>query len=271
MQPETIALCQRIGELSPGKVAKPTLVYFDIIGIAWPIRCLLHLKDIDYELIKIPIELWMERDENDVQLLKQSFRNGHVPLYVDLEVGLNQSHLILEYLMDRHGLDGATLSERFAVREVMLQAYDALFHWNGLFRVNVRLGLPDKIADARMNAFMGEGEWPVASNGYDNNLRAFDKYLQANQAGSGFFVGNSLTGADLYAFNVLCNWYKALAPARFSQDYPLLEAFIQKIAAIPGVADYIAKKQEATTWFPLPHAAMRLTSKEELQGLTGKT
>ncbi len=267
MQPETIALCQRIGELSPGKVTKPTLVYFDIIGIAWPIRCLLHLRDVDYELIEIPIGQWMDRDDNGVQALKHCFRNGHIPLYVDSDVSLNQSHIILEYLMERHGFDGATPSERFAVREVMLQAYDALFHWNGLFRVNIRLGLPDAIAETRMNAFMGEAEWPVASNGFDNNLHAFDRYLQANPTGSGFFVGDTLTGADLYAFNVLCNWYKALAPERFRRDYPRLDAFVHKIAAIPGVADYIATKQEPTTWFPLPQAAMRLTSKEELQGL----
>lgn len=270
MEPETLALCDRVRKLGPGSVEKPTLVYFDIIGIAWPIRCLLHLKNVDYDLIQLPIERWIERDENGVQTLKHCFKNGHIPLYVDRDVSMNQSHIILEYLMERHGLDGTAQSERFAVREVMLQAYDALFHWNGLFRVNVRLGLPDEIAQARMSAFMGEGEWPVASDGYDNNLRAFERYLQANQANSGFFVGRSLTGADLYAFNVLCNWYKALAPERFIRDHPRLEEFIQKIAAIPKVADYIATKQEATTWFPLPHAAMRLTSNEELRGLTDK-
>ena len=52
------------------------------------------------------------------------------------------------------------------------------------------------------------------------------------------------------------------------------EAYIQRIAALPAVSDYIRTKQEPTTWFayrfphivgPLGH---RLTTPEELEGLT---
>lgn len=268
MQPQTLDLYDRVGKLDPATVDKPTLVYFDIVGIAWPIRCLLHLAKIDYELIQISIFQWLDRDEAGNQALKHAFRNGHVPLYVDSEVSLNQSQIILDYLVGRHGLDGATQAERFAVREVMCQAYDALFHWNGMLTVNIRNGISDELAEARLAAFMGQGQWPLVSEGFDNNLRAFDRYLQANPAGGGFFVGDRLTIADLSAFNVLCNWYKAFDPERFTAGYPRLEAFVQQIAAIPEIADYIATKQEPTTWFRLPEVAMRLTSPEELQGLT---
>lgn len=268
MQRETMDLCRRVSALDPASVSKPTLVYFDIIGLAWPIRCLLHLKGVDHDLIQITIAQWLERDESGNQALKHAFRSGHIPLYVDDRVSLNQSQIILEYLMEKHGLDGATQAERFAVREVLWQCYDALFHWNGMFRVNIKGGLPEEIVEARLAAFMGQGQWPLVSEGFDNNLRAFERYLLANKSDSGFFVGDGLTVADLAAFNVLAHWYKAFDRERFVAGYPALDAFIRRIAAIPEVADYIATKQEPTTWFALPHIAMRLTSPEEIAGLT---
>ncbi len=269
MNEETIKLCNRVSELVPTAVEKPTLVYFDIVGIAWPIRCLLHLQEVEYDLIQISIFQWVERDETGNQVLKHCFKNGHIPLYVDGHVSLNQSQVIVEYLAEKHGLGGGKQSERLAVREVMWQAYDALFHMNGLARVNIRNGLTDELAEARLAAFLGNGEWPLVSEGFDNNLRAFDRYLQSNPSPNGYFVGDTLTVADLCAFNVLCNWYKAFEPTRFMAHYPRLEDFIQQIAAVPGVADYIAKKQEPTSWFRLPKVAMRLTSPEELKGLAG--
>ena len=68
--------------------------------------------------------------------------------------------------------------------------------------------------------------------------------------------------------------YKAFDRERFTSEYPDLEAYIQRIAALPAVSDYIRTKQEPTTWFgyrfphivgPLGH---RLTTPEELEGLT---
>ena len=64
---------------------------------------------------------------------------------------------------------------------------------------------------------------------------------------------------------------RSLMAARWSCGQ---EAYIQRIAALPAVSDYIRTKQEPTTWFtyrfpqiigPLGH---RLTTPEELMGLT---
>ena len=49
-QAEAWALRERVLDLSPSTVNQPTLVYFDIVGIGWPIRALLHLADIEHEL-----------------------------------------------------------------------------------------------------------------------------------------------------------------------------------------------------------------------------
>jgi glutathione S-transferase len=136
-----------------------------------------------------------------------------------------------------------------------------------MLTVNIRLNIKDDIAQARLNAFMGNGAWGVVTNGYRNHLQAFVKYLEANPARSGFLVGNRLSAADLSAFNVLCNWYKAFDRQVFSEEFPSLDQYIQRIALMPGIPDYIRTVQEPTLWFELPTVALRLTSPQELEGL----
>jgi len=262
------ALADRIDELSSAPVDKPTLVYFDIIGICWPVRCLLHLAKVDYELVQITIEEWFHQIADGTQLLKSRTRNGHLPLYVDADVRLNQSNVILSYLGEKHDLMGDSRQEKLAAMEVMAHAYDALFHWSGLLQINARVNTPEDVVAARLAAFLGDGDWGVVSDGYHENLNAFQRYLDANSANGDFIVGSRLSVADLHAFNVLCNWYKSFDRERFSAEYPRLDAYICRIAAIPEVADYIRLHQEATTWLPIPALGLKLTTPEDLVGLT---
>lgn len=262
------ALAARVRALRPARVHRPVLVYFDIIGICWPIRCLLHLKDVDYELVQVPAPVWAYRDAAGRQVLPACFRNDRMPLYVDPDVSLTQSNVIMIYLAEKHDLFGDGAAQRYAVMEVMAHAYDALFHWGGLFQVNVRMNTPDEVVAARLQAFMGEGSWGLLSDGYRRNLEGFQRYLDANpDRDSGYMVGSRLTIADLHAFNVLCNWYKAFDPERFVGDYPRLDAYLQTVASVPAVADYISTRQEPTTWLPIPPFGLRLTTPEELHGL----
>jgi glutathione S-transferase len=80
-------------------------------------------------------------------------------------------------------------------------------------------------------------------------------------------VGSRLSVADLYAFNILCIWYKAFDREMFVEQYPRLDEYIIRIAASPGIRDYIDRIQEPTTWFELPEIALKLTTADELKGL----
>jgi glutathione S-transferase len=267
-QVETLAA--RVDDCVPERVSKPTLVYFDIVGICWPIRCLLHLKQVDYDLVTVPLEAWAYRTPNGDQPLPRSFRNGHVPLYVDPDVSITQSQVIMMYLGEQHDLLGDNTAERLAAMEVMAHAYDAIFHWSGLFQIIVRWGIPDDVVETRTQAFLGNGTWGFVGGRYAQNLDAFERYLDANpKQDSGFMVGSRLSIADLYAFNVLCNWYKAFDRELFIEKYPRLDDYIRRIAAIPAIKDYIDNHQEHTLWFPIPQFAARLTSPEDLEGLIG--
>lgn len=267
LQARVESLVGRVEHLYSSAVKVPTLMYFDIVGIAWPLRCLLHLQDIAYDYIPVTLREWVYREPNGRQPIKAALRNGHLPLYADSELRLNESTLVLKTLARRAGLLGRDEDEALAVESVLAHCYDALFHWNGLFPVNMRLNIPDDVAEARLNSFMGDGVWGLVADGYRNHLRVFRNVLRANTADSGFLVGAQLTAADLSAFNVLCNWYKAFDRQVFSEEYPDLDAYIQRIAEVPGIGAYIREVQEPTLWFELPTVALRLTSPGELQGL----
>jgi glutathione S-transferase len=176
----------------------------------------------------------------------------------------------MSYLGEKHDLLGDTPAEKLAAMEVMAHAYDALFHWSGLFQIIVRAAIPEDVVEARLRAFLGDGAWGFVGGRYERNLDAFECYLDASpDRSSGFIAGSRLSIADLHAFNVLCNWYKAFDRDLFTQKYPRLDDYIQRIGAIREVRDYIDNHQESTLWFPAPQLALRLTSPEELEGLVG--
>ena len=262
------ALAERLDALMTAPVAKPTFVYFDFVGIAWPIRCLLHLARVDYELVQISFPEWLTRGADDESILKKRLRNFHLPLWVEGDLRLTQSTVISLHLAERHDLVGDSPAERLAAQEVVAHAYDALFHWNGLFPVNATVGVPEDVARARVDAFLGQGSWGLSGNGYRRNLDAFERYLEANPSESGFIVGERLSVADLHAFNVLCHWYKAFDPPRFRDAHPRLDDYVERIATLPGISDYIRNVQEPTIWIPLEGFGLKLSRAEEARGLT---
>ena len=65
-----------------------------------------------------------------------------MPRYVDSEVDMQQSVVMLFYLAKKHGMCGDTAAEELKCQEVVMQAYDAMFHWSGIFTVNLVRGKP---------------------------------------------------------------------------------------------------------------------------------
>jgi len=268
LPPNLQALADRLDRLMAEPTDTPTFVYLDIIGIGWPIHCLLRVAGVDYDFVRVSLLEWTARSPEGDFVLKSRGRNGHLPLFVDGDLRLNQSNVILAYLAERYDFFGDGPEERLAAMEVMAHAYDSLFHWNGMLPVNATVNVPDDVAKDRLAAFLGEGVWGISNDGYRNHLDGFLRYLEANPTKSGFMVGRRLSAADLHAFNVLANWYKAFDRTVFSTEYPALDDYIERIATIPAVADYIRNHQEPTTWLPYPGVGIALTTPEEIAGLT---
>lgn len=263
---EIESLYKQVASLAAGNANKPTLIYFDIIGIAWPIRCLLKIKHIEFDDLKIPVPAWLYRSEDGRQPIKEACKGLHIPMYMDAEIVITQSLVIMEHLAEKYGMLGDSALEKTQIKEIMCHCHDALFHFCGMLPASVTMGIDENTVKQRKNAFMGKGMWGLTTGGYHTNLKGFENYLKRNASDSGFMVGNRLSYADLHSFNVLCNWYKAYDREAFSK-YRLLDEYIHRIARITEVNNYIEESRGQTTWLPMPEAATNLTTTEELEGL----
>lgn len=262
----TEQLSEKIRAMEAGNVDKPTLAYFDILGIVWPIRCLLNMLEVDFEDVRVPLPAWAHRTETGDRPLKNSLTSFHMPIYADQDVVITQSLPMMIYLAEKYDMAGNGPAERIQVLEILSQCHDALFHWCGLLPSIVRISIDEETVNKRLAAFMGKGQWGLASNGFHQNMKGLDNYLNRNASDSGYMVGDELSFADLHAFNVLCNWYKAFNREEFSK-YTQLDQYIHRIAKHPKIAEYIATTKGSTTWLPLPKAATNLTSPADLEGL----
>jgi glutathione S-transferase len=275
------ALKQRLEAMSPSSVEMPTFVYLDVGGIGWPIRALFAVAGQEFDDVRIPIEDWAGGTPESFKAgkvtkqgpLKERFPNGHLPLYVDKDVELQESLVIMEYLGKKFGLIGQTLQEELTVKQVLCQAYDAIFHFDGIFIVNYgKHKKPPEYAEAMKKEFL-ENQFPA-------KLAMFSRILARNPANSGFMVGSGLTVADLFCFQVLCNWYKCFVekdyPGRFAKEHPELESYIQRVSKVPAIADFISSKQAPTTWLPnawgeLLGLSEQLSSPAGLKGLVASS
>jgi len=260
-------LTSKIQSISTDTVQKPTLLYLDIIGIGWPIRVLFDVMGVDIEDVRISFPVWLEIKEKFRTQLKGKFRNRHVPRYVDNNVDLQQSVVILQYLGRKYELFGDTPKEELMIQEILCHAYDCIFHFTGMFNANFKGSSnkkPTKYFKENLKNFLGE------DGGFQKNMHVFQDYLDANTNNSDFIVGARLSIADLVTFNILCNWYKSFDRYLFLSKFPKLETYVQRIAQNSMIRNYIKTKQSATTWLPGQWGQLlgyKLTTPEELDGL----
>ena len=86
----------------------PKLYYFDIYGVAEPIRMLLALKKVEYEDVRLSFE------EQAKLKAEGFFPSGQVPVWVGEEGNkFNQSNAIFRFLGAKHGLYPESLEDRF--------------------------------------------------------------------------------------------------------------------------------------------------------------
>jgi len=147
----------------------------------------------------------------------------------------------MEYLGKKYYLFGDSFAEELLIKQVLLQAYDAIFHFDGIFPVNFgKLWKPKKYARKLQDDFM--------KNTFAEKMRIFSNYLKENP--SGFMVGSRLSVADLAAYNLIANWYKVWDRGYFLKNFAHSDNYIKRIAAVPAVATYISTRQCPTVWLP---------------------
>jgi hypothetical protein len=72
------------------------------------------------------------------------------------------------------------------------------------------------------------------------NLKFFEKILSSNKTNSGWYVGQSLTLADVIAFN-LWEWTRTMLVGLLD-NFPLVKANDEKIKSHEKVIEWMAKR-----------------------------
>eukprot|EP01133_Synstelium_polycarpum_P004101 gene4101-4787_t len=195
----------------------PTLTYFNFQGKAEIARLIFAYTQVEYNDVRV-------KDYPVAPELKPKFPYGVLPYYEDADIKTGQSVAISRYLANKYNIAGTTLVER-------IQA-DALV---------------DSVWDLIMPYYQGRGDAEKLNKFKTENIPKFlvnwESLLAAN--GGKYFVGSSLTWADLAVFFAV----EYLATIGFPEalpQYPGLSAFAKSIGSIPSIQKHVQARPAVT-------------------------
>lgn len=202
---------------------KLKLTYFDFNGgRAEPIRLAMHIGGIAFEDYR-----FAPKDFGEVR--KTTPLNQVPTLHVD-DAQITQSNAILLYVGKQAGLYPTDLYQALLCDEIL----------GGLEDVNAKIGGTfGKAGDDLKNA-----REELSRDALPRYLHWLEKQLENH--GGEYFADNRLTIADLKAF-VILRWISSgmldhIPVDLVEREAPKLKAFMDRIAALPAIAQYYAAR-----------------------------
>jgi len=208
----------------------PTLGYWDIRGLAEPIRYLLKYKGIQFNDKRYEFGEGTTFQQLDTlgknwtpvkHTLGLDFPN--LPYYIDGDVKLSQSLAILRHLGKKHGL--------FATDHKSLVRQDLVEQQIQDIRVAFIWGLLINKAEYEKNkeTFINET--------LPTHLELLSKFLGNNQ----WLVGPNMTYVDFLAYETL-DWLKLFSPQSFTK-FENLTQYMKRFESLPEISAYINSDQ----------------------------
>jgi len=195
------------------------LIYFDTRGRAEPIRLILTLAGVKFEDVRLTPEAWAAE--------KPNAPFGQLPI---LEVDGNkytQTVAIVNYLARETGLYGKTNLDSLKIDQIIQLTVDFInIGGKALFE-------KDEAKKAELFKNFKEVEAPKF-------LGFFEKLLK--ESGTGYFVGNSLTAADILVYEYISNFIQRKALS--TEGYPLLQALFKKVESNEKIKAYLSTRKE---------------------------
>jgi len=199
------------------------LTYFDIMGLAEPIRLMFAQAGVEYENVMIP-----DVDDDPVwEKLKPTTPHAQLPILEFDGKMLAQSVAISNYLAKKLGLDGKDEFESAKAQELVQAINDV--------RQQVRQYRKEE-DETKKAELLKKLEHDTVLPYLDRH----EKFLAKN--GSGYFVGSNITQADLHIFNTLQWWQNNHLFTEAFKKHPKITAFVDKIANLPNIKKWIEKR-----------------------------
>jgi len=204
---------------------KYKLTYFNMRGLAEPIRYIFAYLDIPYEDKRIEQGDEWNNIKSDV-LLHQDYPWGNMPVLKENDFVLCQSHAIVRYLGHKYNLTGANLQENAKCDEYLDAIKDYFYEFFPLFREkdeSKKQEIKEKIAKEATMKFFPK----------------FNKDLEAN--GGEFIVGKKVTYADFLLFHYFSQSMITLGDDIFD-EYPAIDKYMENMFRIPNIKKWMAKR-----------------------------
>ena len=203
------------------------LFYFDFRGRGFIIRVLLDIAHVDYNDHRVTFEEWSS--------MKTTCTFGQLPVWKDSDVGtLSQSHSIHRYLANKYNLNGKNAIETARIDEIYEEGNDI---FNAIIQV---LFAKDQFEEKKPN---------LITNIIPKHIAFLTNILKKNNGGLGWFVGDSLSLADIQVFHIVNNLVRPWGPELISDE---LKAFLKRFRDVPEVSKYLKEKMAKTTVAPVP-------------------
>jgi len=201
-------------------MAQYKLTYYDLKGRGEIIRLIFTVADVDFEDVRVSPEEWKNE-------LKTNSPFGQCPtLEFDGHV-MCQSISIARFLANRFGLAGKSDLEKARADIVVDCVMDVTVPIVNIIHAQTeerREELKKKFVEEELPVFFGN----------------FEKILKQNNGGDGYFVGDSVTWADLALMDVL-DWGSFINHTMDYSAYPKIQGLIGKLYGHSKIAEWRKK------------------------------
>lgn len=196
------------------------LHYFPIRGRAEITRIMFTVAGIKFDDVRVPFSEWPEK--------KRDYPNGTMPLLEVKGEPLTQSLAIARYVAKICGLAGKSEWDQAKVDQILYTMNDILEDCVAYF-----LEKDSSVKESRLTKMLKET--------VPAKLETLEGWLKQNKDGDGFFVGSSLTLADVAVYEGLTSILQK--DTNLLDKYPKLLAHRQRIAGYPRIKEYLARRE----------------------------
>ncbi|CAL8092600.1 unnamed protein product [Orchesella dallaii] len=223
---------------------KYKLTYFNIRGLAEPIRWMFKMRNVDFEDERINLAQWPEERN------RFSKHVGQLPiLLIDDKIELSQVHTVMRYVARELGFNGETEYEEMRADEATELIYDlrlcAVAHKDCYTTDN-----PDIVRHTIFRDFKAEKNISkkvimrkrLLVDHFPLYFAKFAQFLE--DSGGEYLAGPNITYADLAVANFLDVCESHVNPDILN-DFPTLKALKEEIFDIPEIAEWVAQTNTA--------------------------
>ena len=207
--------------------------YWDIRGLGAPLRMMCEYAGVEYKPVNYTVSPkegggWDTSDWfNKKPALKEKNALMNLPYIVDGDTVVTQSNACLTYLGRKFKLNGETEHEQTKMEQCLCEIFDLR---NNIVRM--AYGSADQFTTENVKIFF--------STCVGTSYGKLEAWL--NQHGTVFLASDKPTTADFHLFELIDQMEilarKQNLPSPMT-DFPKLQEFYKKFAAIPAIAKYL--------------------------------